>query len=117
LTIATQATGEDTVNLYAFLRNAGLDPETDVEIPVVDGSIKCTLMLSATVDACTGFSTGHLVRAHAEDPSIEFLPFRTDELQPIGHSIIVNNDWLAENEDVVKRFLRATYQGYLEADA
>jgi len=117
LTIATQATGEDTVNLFAFLRNAGLDPDSDVEIQVVDGAIKCTLMLSGTVDACTGFSTGHLVRAQAEDPTIEFLPFQSDELQPIGHSIIVNEDWLGDNEDVIRRFLRATYRGYLEADS
>jgi NitT/TauT family transport system substrate-binding protein len=117
LSIATQATGEDTVNLYAFLRNAGLDPDSDVEIQVVDGDIKCTLMLTATVDACTGFSTGHLVRARAEQPDIQFLPFSTPELQPIGHSIVVNEDWLAENEDVLRRFLRATYRGYLEADS
>ena len=117
LTIATQATGEDTVNLYAFLRNAGLDPDTDVEIQVVDGAIKCTLMLSGTVDACTGFNTGHLVRAHEENPDIEFLHFSTEELQPIGHSIVVNEAWLQDNEDVLRRFLRATYRGYLEADA
>jgi NitT/TauT family transport system substrate-binding protein len=117
LTIATQASGEDTVNLYAFLRNAGLDPEMDVEIQVVDGAIKCTLMLTGTVDACTGFSTGHLVRAQAEDPTIKFLSFRSEELQPIGHSIIVNQGWLADNEDVIRRFLRATYRGYLEADS
>jgi NitT/TauT family transport system substrate-binding protein len=117
LSIATQATGEDTVNLYAFLRNAGVDPDTDVDIQVVDGAIKCTLMLSGTVDACTGFSTGHLVRAHAENPDIKFLPFTSEALQPIGHSIIVNTSWLQGNEDVVRRFLRATYRGYLEADS
>jgi NitT/TauT family transport system substrate-binding protein len=117
LSIATQATGEDTVNLYAFIRNAGLDPETDVDIQVVDGAVKCTLMLTGTVDACTGFSTGHLVRARAENPDIQFLPFASPELQPIGHSIIVNEPWLQENEDVVRRFLRATYRGYLEADS
>jgi NitT/TauT family transport system substrate-binding protein len=117
LRIATQATGEDTVNLYAFLRNAGIDPETDVDIQVVDGDIKCTLMLSGTVDACTGFSTGHLVRARVENPGIDFLPFVTEELQPIGHSIFVNTDWLEGNDDVVRRFLRATYRGYLEADS
>lgn len=117
LSIATQATGEDTVNLYAFIRQAGLDPDTDVDIQVVDGAIKCTLMLSGTVDACTGFSTGHLVRAHAEDPTIKFLSFTSPDLQPIGHSIIVNTDWLAGNEDAVRRFLNATYLGYKEADA
>lgn len=117
LSVATQATGEDTVNLYAFIRLAGLDPETDVDIQVVDGAIKCTLMLTGDVDACTGFSTGHLVRAHAENPDIGFLPFRTEELQPIGHSIIVNTNWLGDNEDVVRRFLRATYRGYVEADS
>jgi NitT/TauT family transport system substrate-binding protein len=117
LTIATQATGEDTVALFAFLRNAGLDPDTDVDIQVVDGAVKCTLMLAGTVDACTGFSTGHLVRAHAENPDIRFLPFRTEELQPIGHSIVVNESWLEGNEDVIRRFLRATYRGYREADA
>ncbi len=117
LSIATQATGEDTVNLFAFLRNAGLDPDNDVDIQVVDGAIKCTLMLNGTVDACTGFNTGHLVRARAEQPDIQFLHFSTPELQPIGHSVIVNTAWLEGNEDVLRRFLRATYRGYLEADS
>jgi NitT/TauT family transport system substrate-binding protein len=117
LKVATQATGEDTVNLYAFLRLAGLDPETDVDIQVVDGNIKCTLMLNDTVEACTGFSTGHLVRAHAENPDIKFLPFRTEDLEPIGHSIVANTTWLADNEDALRRFLNATYRGYVEADA
>jgi NitT/TauT family transport system substrate-binding protein len=117
LSIATQATGEDTVNLYAFLRNAGLDPDSDVDIQVVDGAVKCTLMLTGTVDACTGFNTGHLVRARAENPDIQFLPFTSPELQPIGHSIVVNETWLEANEDVLRRFLRATYRGYLEADS
>ena len=116
VSIATQATGEDTVNLFAFLRLAGLDPDEDVDIQVVDGNIKCTLMLADTVKACTGFNTGHLVRARAEQPDIQFLHFSTEDLQPIGHSIVVNTNWLEGNEDVVRRFLRATYRGYVEAE-
>jgi NitT/TauT family transport system substrate-binding protein len=117
LSIATQATGEDAVALPAFLKDAGLDPETDVDIQVVDGAVKCTLLLAGTVDACTGFSTGQLVRAHEEDPDIGFIAFGNDHIKLIGHSVIVNTDWLKSNEDVVRRFLLATYRGYLEADS
>ena len=114
--ISTSQVGPEAPTLISRLQEAGLDPESDVELVYVDPQAKCTVMLTGDTDACTGFNTFQLLQVRQEDPDAGFLSFSTADRPLLGHSIFANTSYLEQNADVVRRFLRATARGYAEAD-
>jgi ABC-type nitrate/sulfonate/bicarbonate transport system substrate-binding protein len=114
--IATSQVGPEAPTLISRLQEAGLDPDSDVELVYVDPQAKCTTMLTGGADACTGFNTFQLLQVRQEDPGADFLSFSTPERPLLGHSIVANTEYLEQNADVVRRFLRATARGYAAAD-
>lgn len=115
LTISSATQSPEPALLSAQLVAAGLDPDSDVEFVFVDPQAKLTVMLAGQSDVSTGFSTFQLLQAQDEGVDAGFLSFSTPETPVLGHSTFANKDFLANNPDVVRRFLRATLRGYYEA--
>lgn len=109
----------DTTTLASLLRSA-LKREgiTDkVEVLSVDAQAVCTLMLTDRADGCTGFSFAHLLQVKAKGADAVFLPFDTPEHPILGHVILANEEYLANNDKKVRAFLGAVARGYEEANA
>lgn len=114
-TIATaQGTAESGL-FQAALEKAGITD--DVTVNYVESSAKCTLMIAGQADACTGFSYAQLVQAHLAGVDATFLPFSTDATPLPGAAIFTTPDEVANDPDLVERFLEATFEGYRDADA
>ncbi|GEM_PF-2178144 len=114
---ATIATAQGTAESGLFqsaLQQAGI--ADDVTVNYVESSAKCTLMISGQADACTGFSYAQLVQAELAGVDATFLPFSTDDAPLPGAAIFTTQDEVADDADVIQRFLEATYQGYRDAD-
>jgi NitT/TauT family transport system substrate-binding protein len=116
LRISTSQVGPEAPTLISRLQEAGLDPESDVELIYVDPQAKCAVMLTGESDACTGFNTFQLLQVRQEDPEAKFLSFSTEDRPLLGHSIFANTSYAEQNGDVIRRFLRATARGFAEAD-
>jgi NitT/TauT family transport system substrate-binding protein len=114
-TVSTAQASAEAALFAGTLGKQGLDGSA-VKTLYVDPQAKCTVMLSGQSDACTGFSTAQLIQVRQKAPGAVFLPFSTAENPLPGHVIFGNNAWLANNADVVKRFLKATVRGYVAAE-
>jgi NitT/TauT family transport system substrate-binding protein len=116
LRISTSAVGPEAPTLISRLEEAGLTVGTDVELVYVDPQAKCTVILTGETDACTGFNNFQLLQVQQEDPGAGFISFSTPEQPLIGHSIFANQSYAEQNGEVIRRFLRATMRGFIEAD-
>jgi NitT/TauT family transport system substrate-binding protein len=114
--ISTSQVGPEAPTLISRLQEAGLDPDSDVELVYVDPQAKCTVMLTGDTDACTGFNTFQLLQVRQEDPDAGFISFSTEDRPLLGHSIFANTSYLEQNADAVRRFLHATARGYAEVE-
>ncbi len=115
LTIASALASPEPAMLRGMLAGAGMDPESDVDLTFVDPQAKCTVVLAGQADACTGFVNFQAVQMEFEGAEPRFMSFSTPDRPMLGHVILANDTFLAENGDAVTRFLRATMRGYLYA--
>jgi NitT/TauT family transport system substrate-binding protein len=111
--ISTAAASPEQALLAVSLNDAGL-AEGDVEIVLVDPQAKCTVVIAGQVDACTGQSNFQQIQFQNEGVDATFLPFSTPERPVPGASTFANTDYLAENPEVVTRFLRASMRGFAQ---
>jgi NitT/TauT family transport system substrate-binding protein len=97
----------------AFVSDAGLDPESDVELlPVGVGAQAATALTGGDVDALALYTQAYQV-IEDSGTDVEFLdnPEIFDGIRSL--SFAVGNDALEENPDVYERFLRAAYKSLL----
>ncbi|WP_432991862.1 ABC transporter substrate-binding protein [Dactylosporangium sp. CA-233914] len=113
-TIATAQASAEAGLFAAQLKQRGLTDK--VTVLNVDAQAKCTLMLSGKADGCTGFSYAQFIQMQLKGEDVQFIPFSSPDRPLPGAVIMVNNNYLAQHADVVKRFLQATYQGYQAAE-
>lgn len=109
--------------LYAALRDAGIDPDHDLD--VVQQPFDMTLLLDGEVDtaqAKTYNEYAQLLETINPDTGELYQPedFSVIDLQEEGFAsledgVYARGDWLADeaNQDVATRFLAATYEGWI----
>jgi NitT/TauT family transport system substrate-binding protein len=72
---------------------------------------KETAVLGDQVDALMGFYTEQAPRLeHTQDVEMDWITFADAGVNTLNMSTFANTDWLAENEDVARRFVRATHR-------
>ncbi|MBA2740619.1 MAG: ABC transporter substrate-binding protein [Actinobacteria bacterium] len=115
--------GGNEHKLFAALTKNGLDPQQDVEI--VAQPFDMNLFLSREVDAAAAMTYNELAQVlEVENPDTgelyteeELNVFRMSELGTgaLEDGIFVREDWIAdtENQDVAKRFLKASFRGWI----
>jgi ABC-type nitrate/sulfonate/bicarbonate transport system substrate-binding protein len=96
----------------AFVAATGIDGSTIEEVPAAGGAD--ALFLDKQVDAFMDFYTsGALINLTENREGNETLFLIRDYLDILGHTTVVNNDFLAQNPDAVRAFLRAWARGML----
>jgi NitT/TauT family transport system substrate-binding protein len=109
--------------LYAALTQAGLDPDSDVEI--VQQPFDMSLLLNREIDAAQAMTYNEYAQVlEVENPETGEL-YQPDDLTVIDFNdvgtamlqdaIWADESWLAEegNEDVSERFIRASLRGWI----
>jgi NitT/TauT family transport system substrate-binding protein len=115
--------GGNEHKLFAALTKNGLDPQQDVD--VVAQPFDMNLFLNREVDAAAAMTYNELAQVlETENPDTGEL-YTLDELNVLRMSelgtgaledgIFVREDWISEaaNQDVAKRFLKASFRGWI----
>jgi len=103
----------------AFAEAAGIDP-SKVTVEPVGFPTREPMLADGQVDAVAGFSFSsflNLVRLGVPEEDIATILMADHGLALYGNAILVNTDWAAENEDVLKGFLRAVAAGWKDVIA
>ena len=98
----------------AFCKTTGIDANS-VKWKLIDLRLRETLLLRGEVDAILGFdSTSYfnLLKAGARPEDIRFLYYSDLGLPLYSNALIASRKMIDSNPDIVKRFLRATSQGW-----
>ncbi len=98
----------------AFAKINGLDPEA-VNWVSTTPAAKAASLLAGKLDAITNFTTdGIPLRARAKDLGLEIaeMQFRDWGLDLYSAGIVATDKLIAENRDLVTRFVRATIKGF-----
>jgi NitT/TauT family transport system substrate-binding protein len=109
--------------LFAALEKNGIDPQEDVTI--VNQPFTMDLFLNREVDAAAAMTYNELAQVlEAENPETDEL-YQLDDLNVIKFEdigigaledgLFVREDWIQseENQDIAKRFLKATFRGWI----
>jgi len=115
--------GGNEHKLFAALTKNGLDPQQDVQ--VVAQPFDMNLFLNREVDAAAAMTYNELAQVlEVENPETGEL-YTLDELNVLRMSdlgtgaledgVFVREDWISEaaNQDVAKRFLKASFRGWI----
>jgi NitT/TauT family transport system substrate-binding protein len=115
--------GGNEHKLFAALTKNGLDPQSDVD--VVAQPFDMNLFLNREVDAAAAMTYNELAQVlETENPDTGEL-YTLDELNVLRMSelgtgaledgVFVREDWIADaaNQDVAKRFLKASFRGWI----
>jgi NitT/TauT family transport system substrate-binding protein len=104
----------DEYEVLALLDQAGLDPETDLNLFEQGFTMDPFLAREYDVAMVTSFNELNVLRLEGLNPDTELNIIDPSEYGiSIPHgSVIANEEWLGENHDVAVRFVRATIEGW-----
>src|SRR5690606_38669762 len=91
-----------------YLKANNIDPR---DVPTVSGDAQTKLNAVSTgrADMLLGYVMDQAIKIQdATDKEVLPLRFADSGVNQISSGIIVNKDWLAENEDLARRFMRAS---------
>lgn len=97
--------------LMAAMRNAGLDADS-INWVIMDPNLWIEALLAGQVDAIGCYISNQPVDLAAQGEDVDVLTVGDLGLFLPGQVVFVNNDFLAENPDMVRGFVEATLQGY-----
>jgi NitT/TauT family transport system substrate-binding protein len=97
--------------LVAAMRQAGLDADS-LNWVIMDPNLWIDALLSKRVDAIGCYISNQPVDLAAQGVDVDVLTVAELGLFLPGQVVFVNNDFLANNRDLVKGFVEATLQGY-----
>lgn len=100
--------GSEVVQIPAFLNAVGIDMKDVVVVSVQSGETSSGLMFAGKVDAILGFSTDRNIKYLAEKDGVKVdeFSFADHGVATINHGFFARTETLANNADLVKRFLR-----------
>src|SRR5580765_1112666 len=110
--VTTAATGPAQL-FPVFAKGAGLDPGT-VTIANVAGNAQLSTFLAGRGDAVTVYTNNELLQLFAAAPNGNFTVFRYSDygVNMLNQALLAHNDTIAQNPDMLRKFLRATLKGY-----
>lgn len=111
LTIGSTAGGSDSQILPAFLAANNI-PESAVTVNNLPGDAKLQALFTDRVDVVSGDAYYYEVLAKGEGYEADSLSFAENGAPTMGKGFIVNNQFMEENPDVLRRFLKATFRGF-----
>lgn len=100
--------------LVAAMRNAGLDADS-LNWVLMDPNLWIEALLAQRVDAIGCYISNQPVDLAAQGVEVDVLTVADLGLFLPGQVVFVNNDFLADNRDLVKGFVEATLLGYKDA--
>ncbi len=111
-TVAAAGITEYELQLKAMLNKLGLDIN---QVEVVPHSYDLTRLYEGEVDITGFYSTGGLIRLRQTGYQVNLIWPSDYGVHMYGDSLITTDQMIAENPDLVTRFLRATLRGWREA--
>ena len=111
-TVAAAGITEYELQLKAMLNKLGLDIN---QVEVVPHSYDLTRLYEGEVDITAIYSTGGLIRARQAGYELSLIWPSDYGVHLYGDTLITTDQLIAENPDLVTRFLRATLRGWREA--
>ncbi len=97
--------------LMAAMRHAGLDADS-LKWVIMDPNLWVEALLAKRVDAIGCYISNQPVDLAAKGVNVDVLTVADLGLYLPGQVVFVNNDFLANNRELVKGFIEATLQGY-----
>jgi NitT/TauT family transport system substrate-binding protein len=113
------------LELFAALAEKGIDPNDKADVTIVDQPFDMRLFVERQVDAAAALTYNELAQVLEQENPKTGKPYRLADLKVISmedvgtaaleDGIFVRGDWLADeaNQDVAKRFLRASFRGWI----
>jgi len=98
------------MQLVALLNKVGLDKSQAQLVMIEDYSIGS--LTSGKMDVYSGFATEEPSRAQFENVKLNFIYPQDYGIQMYANTIFAREQFLKDNPDVVRRFVRATVRGY-----
>jgi NitT/TauT family transport system substrate-binding protein len=108
--IGSTPTGSDGQILPAFLAANDLT-SGDITLVNMPGDAKFAGIASGQLDCISGDDYFYGPQLRSQGKEISILKYADWGVTNLGFGIVVNNEYLAENPDIVKRFLAATRKG------
>jgi NitT/TauT family transport system substrate-binding protein len=104
-----------TVYLFeAKLQRAGVNKD-DVKWVAVQPESMVPLLLSGEIDAAMGYWDWEAINAEKEGLPVNVFVMSDDRMQIYGNVVSANAPWAKNNGDVIRRFLRASVKGWIDA--
>src|SRR3954465_8058930 len=117
--------GGNEFELFAALTKAGMDPQKNKGVTIVQQPFDMNLFLQSKVDSASAMTYNELAQVlETKNPKTGKLYKLTDlnviKMQDAGtgmleDGVFVNGDWIKDtaHQDVAKRFLKASFQGWI----
>ena len=106
-----------TVYLFeAKLQRAGVDKD-DITWVTVQPEAMVPLLLEGEIDAAMGYWDWEAINAEQAGLPVNVFVMSDEQVQIYGGVVSANADWAEDNGDVIRRFLRASVRGWIDAAA
>ncbi|MGE3968645.1 MAG: ABC transporter substrate-binding protein [Dongiaceae bacterium] len=106
-----------TVYLFeAKLKRAGVNKD-DITWVTVQPEAMVPLLLSGEIDAAMGYWDWEAINVEQQGLGTNVFVMSDDKVQIYGGIVSANADWAKDHGDVIRRFLRASVKGWIDAAA
>jgi NitT/TauT family transport system substrate-binding protein len=115
-TVGTSEGSSSTVLFHAMLKALGI-PESKVHIVSVASTAKVASLLQHRVDAVTGLLGDECVEVKEQSPGekVNCMMVADFGINALGVGIMANDATIKDNPGLVRRFVRASVKGWVEA--
>lgn len=86
--------------------------ETDIQLLNMPPTAMAPALLQGQVDAILGSSDSYRVQVEMQGKKVVYYPFYEYGVPTISTSIFASNDYIAQNPDVLRRFVAASLKGW-----
>lgn len=110
--------GGNEYEIYALLEANNIDREADLEL--VQQDFTMNQVLNDEIDAASAMTYneyGLLLESGLTEADLNVLNMDDEGVAMLEDCLFVTNEWIAENEDLFVRFLRASIKGWADAAA
>jgi len=110
--------GGNEYEIYALLEANGIDREKDLEM--VQQDFTMNQLLGDEIDAASAMTYneyGLLLESGLTESDLNVLNMNDENVAMLEDCLFVSEEWIAENEDLFVRFLRASIKGWQDACA
>jgi NitT/TauT family transport system substrate-binding protein len=110
--------GGNEYEIYALLEANNLDREKDLEL--VQQDFTMNQLLSAGIDAASAMTYNEyvlLLESGLAESDLNVIDMNDAGVAMLEDCLFVSKEWMAENEDLFVRFLRASIKGWADACA